>query len=264
MRGGEVSLAVEVQRHAEVDEHRLLVLRLQVAAHDDVLRLDVHVEYAVAVYVGHGLADGPHVGEGLFLAHGSLGLDVSAVEVLHDEVGGVVRLDDLVDGHHMPPALVLRVVGVLHVAYLVQQPSFLDEVLEALLHVALGLDGIFHGCAVGGAVAPSAHEVFLDGEPRLHLYLSVAYDGPHLIGDAEAALSEHFFYMVLVVFARPSAGHVAAFDDGAYGQGEFILFFWHIMSFFVTVCKDSIFRRWSHVFFGIFDEVTGVYVRTPC
>ena len=148
------------------------------------------------------------------------------VKVLHHEVGRVVRLDHLVNGDNMLVTGVTGVGGILHLADRLQKATLLDEVLQAVLDILGGLTGVLHRLAVCTTMAAALHEVLLDGELHLRTDTTVADDAPHLVSDAEAALTQHLLDMVLIVLAV-AVGHHIPCDDCTYWKCKLVFVICH-------------------------------------
>ena len=182
-----LSLNIQILCRAQVQKDGLAV-RL----HHDIVRADVPVNDTVLVDFCQRPHDGRHEPDAAVKVHGAVLLHFLlqrlALDKVHDDVGGLILCEDRFHPDD---------VG--NPAQLCHFPGFLQKAVEA----PLGAGFPHHGAAPhhGGAVFPADHagacgEIFLDGD--LLLQQQIKSD----IGDAEAALPQHFAHQILSVQDR--------------------------------------------------------------
>ena len=168
-------------RQAEVDEYRAygaVVGRLK----HDIVGLYVEVANAVLMQHLHGLHNGFQQAEGLLFAElaflGNVIAKALAAKILHDVIGGIVSLEDLVEADD---------VGMRETDFL-QSPRLVDKVFARVLHAVARRVGIRHAGVVE-TLAVIAQEELLEGEIHRHAYVAHLYGATHAVGDTEASLT---------------------------------------------------------------------------
>ena len=188
-----MALAVIVLAEAEVDEHGAHPA-LAIAGQHDVCGLDVEMADSVLVQELDGVEYGPEQLADLLFRQGAMLGDVlveaGAVDVLHDVVGRIVGLEDLVEADDVgvPETDLLEALGLG------------DEVLAGVLHTCACGIGIRDG-TVAQALAVIAQEELLEAEVDLHDDGADLHGPGGAIGNAEAALAESLVYLIVAVVA---------------------------------------------------------------
>ena len=154
----------------------------------DIVRTDVPVDDAALMDLRQRFHHGPQDPEGLFdsqpsAPHPDIFSQVHAPDIFHDDIGGVVLLYEVQDGHDFGDVLELY-----------QRLGFPEEPFPTALEVGdSGLAAAFHGVGLSTLAEYGAAGIeFLDGDASLHQRV------PCHIGDAETALTQYLTDLVPV------------------------------------------------------------------
>ena len=181
------SLNVQVLGRAKVKQNQPAV-----RPHHDIVRADVPMDNAMLVNFCQRLNDGRQQGQAGVEGHRPLPLQLFqqrlALDEVHDNVSRFILDENGLHSHNAGNAAQLR-----------HFPGFFQEAVEALLGAGLSHHGVapHHHGAVFPADHAGAHgEIFFDRDLLFQQKVK-AY-----VGDAEAALPQHFAHQILSVQNR--------------------------------------------------------------